>query len=249
MGVSLSLADTLGLHDVSLGAPWVLWLDEGAFGALPERDRADLLMEQRRWGRGGVASLEDWLERAPPSDKAALEAAATGGLFVWWPSLWRVLNPSFREHVLLSFVTEDRLPCCRDALPQAQWEQLNALLPGVRPLLGTFAHESGANCLSTVLAAFGVPSVEDTWLHGEPFMRWLEGHAVQTDEMDPLGTVLVWRDAQARVQHAAVALGNGWVFHKEAQAWFAPRQVVRLEDAWAHWSSPEGTVSAYWGNR
>jgi hypothetical protein len=34
-----------------------------------------------------------------------------------------------------------------------------------------------------------------------------------------------------------VSLGEGLVFHKESQAWWAPRQVARREEALSRWQA------------
>ncbi len=59
-----------------------------------------------------------------------------------------------------------------------------------------------------------------------------------------MGQVLVWRDDNVRVQHAAVSLGEGFVLHKEAQGWYAPRQVSRLDETLTRWQD-DGKVSVY----
>ena len=58
-----------------------------------------------------------------------------------------------------------------------------------------------------------------------------------------LGDVFVWRDGD-RVQHAAVSLGKDYVLHKEAQGWFAPRQVMRLGDVLERWQD-DGKLMVY----
>lgn len=77
--------------------------------------------------------------------------------------------------------------------------------------------------MSTVIAAFGVPCIDDKWIHPEPFERWLK--KLEPDENfgkglgglnKGLGRVCVWRDEQECVQHAAVSLGQGYLLHKEA---------------------------------
>ena len=251
MRTPLSLNDTFQLYEVSAEATWALWLDDAAFFSLSASARRLLLEEQRRLGRGGVVALDDWLDKAGPADSVLLEAAADDGSFVWWTSLWRKLTPALRRRVLLSFVASDRLPCERHNLSEEHWQEVDARFPAVRSLAGTFVSESGANCLSTVVAACGVPAVAEVWLHPAPFSRWLETRATETNDFDALGTVLVWR-SQDEVQHAALCLGDGWALHKEAQAWFAPRQVTALSDVRKRWDAPDSSVTGYaveWSSR
>lgn len=101
------------------------------------------------------------------------------------------------------------------------------------------------------MAAFGAPAVAERWVHPGPFERWLgrfsrlsEHSAQASPKSADLGLVLVWRDEQARVQHAVVGLGADLVLHKEAQGWHAPRQVMGLEDALSRWQA-SGRLSVY----
>ena len=69
----------------------------------------------------------------------------------------------------------------------------------------------------------------------EQFEAWLGARQIQPGKPEDLGAVLLWRDHESVLQHAAVSLGDGLVFHKEAQTWWTPRQVVRLEDVFDRW--------------
>ena len=245
-GVTLSLHDTFTTYRVSDEPPWVVWLTHEAFSSLSHDERFDLLGEQRTFGRAGVVHLDEVADQVEVNRIAAL---ATGGLFVWWPKLWGLLYASERERVLRTLVESDRLPCRRDDLSARDWHRVAARLPGAGELAGSFLPESGGNCLATVMAAFGAPAVAERWVHPEPFGRWL-GSFTSSDsaqlrlESPNLGDVLVWRDDSARIQHAAVSLGKGFVLHKEAQCWYVPRQVVGLKDALARWQD-DGHLSLY----
>ena len=224
----LSVRDTLNLHDVDPEANWALLLDEQGFLALPPHTRTELLEAQLGFRRDGVEC-----------DPVTQELSA------WWPAAWKALTPDARWAHLKTFLETDRLPCRRRELTPAHRRELLARFPALMPLLGTYAAESGANCFTSVMAACGVPGVTDLWMHSPPFLRWLDRAAALSDTLDAEGTVLVWRDAAGVTQHAALALGHGWLFHKEAQAWFAPRQVVRLQDALERWQHEGWTVSGY----
>lgn len=244
MNWPLSFVDTFTLYRVSADLPWVALLGEDAFAALDEAVRTRLVQGQRRAGRGGVFDVTAWSDALPPEDVAALRATPDG-LALLWPSVWRALSAAGRTVILRSVLAEDRLAHRGRELSAAHWAEIDERLPGVRSLAGTFADESGANCLGTVVAAFGEVDAANVWLHPEPFERWLFDGARRGHEPDALGTVLVWRDATGRVQHAAVSLGRGWAFQKDAQGWFAPRQIVRLDDLVARWFDETWTVEAW----
>ena len=224
----LGVRDTLNLHDVTPEASWALLLDEHGFLALPPHTRTELLEAQLGFRRGGV-------ECDP----------LTQELSVWWPGPWKALTPDARWTHLKTFLEQGRLPCRRRELTPAHRQQLRGRFPELLPLMGTFAADSGPNCFGSVMAACGVPGVSGLWMHSPPFMRWLERAAVPSDDLGACGTVLIWRDASGQVQHAALALGHGWLFHKEAQAWFSPRQVVRQQEALERWRHEGWTVSGY----
>jgi hypothetical protein len=230
----MAVHDTLNLYEVTPEAMWVLLLDEQGFADLPAGTQAGLLDAQLAFRRGGVEQAE---RLGPPR--------------VWWPGSWQALPPEARWKRLKRFVEDDRLPCRRRELTSAHRRELRRRFPALMPMLGTFVPASGPNCLTSVMAAYGVPGTTNMWMHAPPFLRWLERAAVMSDSAETLhdvaqmGTVLVWRDAAGVVQHAALSLGEGWLFHKEAQGWFTPRQVVRLTDALGRWQHEGWSLSGY----
>lgn len=247
-GVSLSLHDTFATYDIGENPPWVMWLTYAAFASLGYAEQLDLLQEQRSFGRAGVVHLDEVADRVDTTKVAEL---VTEGYFVWWRQLWELLEKIEQYGILRTFVETDRLPCRRGELSSRYWHLVASCLPGARDLAGSFLPESGGNCLATVMAAFDAPAVAERWVHPEPFERWLERFTRPSEssvqlplEPPELGSVLVWRDENARVQHAAVSLGAGFVLHKEAQGWYAPRQVGGLKDALAQWQD-SGRLSVY----
>lgn len=241
-GVSLSLHDTFTTYNVAENADWVVWLTFGAFSSLPQAVRSELLAEQRDFGRGGVFGVAEVGGTLEPE---TLSAVSLHGFVVWWPELWVQLSEGEKVGVLKAFAETDRLPCRRHDLAPDDWVRVASVLPGAHEVAGTFLPDSGGNCLETVMAAFGVPAVAEIWVHPEPFERWLATFSPLPDGgLEPvLGDVLVWRDG-GRVQHAAISLGRGFVLHKEAQGWFAPRQVMRLGGVLERWRD-DGNVSVY----
>lgn len=247
-GVPLSLHDTFATYAVREDPPWVMWLTYEAFASLGHAERFELLREQRIFGRAGVVHLDDVADRVDITKVAEL---VTEGYFVWWPQLWELLEEIEQYDILRTFVETDRLPCRRSALSSRHWHLVATYLPGAPELAGSFLSQSGGNCLATVMAAFGAPAVAERWVHPEPFERWLgrfsplsERLAQASLEAADVGLVIVWRDENTRIQHAAVTLGAGFVLHKEAQGWYAPRQVVGLEDALARWQD-SGRLNVY----
>jgi cell wall-associated NlpC family hydrolase len=59
----------------------------------------------------------------------------------------------------------------------------------------------------------------------ELFEQWLAESTTAGGRDDAPGTVFVWRDTLDAVQHAAIAIGDGWILHKPSQSWMTPRKV------------------------
>lgn len=104
------------------------------------------------------------------------------------------------------------------------WRACRDVLPRAEELAGTFAERSGPNCFATVLAAAGAGD-DDAWLLQPAFEDWLRTACTRGGRDDRPGTVLVWRDGEGLVQHAAVTIGDGWAMEKPAQTWWTARGV------------------------
>jgi len=114
----------------------------------------------------------------------------------------------------------------------AIWARADRLLPRAADLAGTLPRESGPNCFGNVLAAAGAGEASD-WSGREPFEEWLAAHTrpVRGTTRDHLpGVVLVWRNDDDLAEHAAVTIGDGYVFNKPSQGWFSPRMVWTVQE-------------------
>jgi hypothetical protein len=82
-----------------------------------------------------------------------------------------------------------------------------------------------------------VPSL---WLQTETFLRTLRERDYKKSNLEPNehlpeGSILMWENDRG-VHHACFYLGDGLVFNKDAQTWFAPRQILKLETVQQNWS-------------
>jgi hypothetical protein len=146
---------------------------------------------------------------------------ADGHRFVWWKSVLR----DAATVVLPRIVSEDLGPSRHRAVPASVWAAVGDVLPNARELAGTFPAGSGPNCFGTVMAAAGVEGAAEEWMQRQPFDAWLDQRTTRGGRDEVPGTVLVWRDANRAVQHAAVTLGAGWALHKPSQSWMTPRKI------------------------
>ncbi|GAB3422901.1 hypothetical protein GCM10027569_54940 [Flindersiella endophytica] len=80
------------------------------------------------------------------------------------------------------------------------------------------------------MAASGVSGAEYEWVVCEPFEEFLATRTEPGGNDDQPGTVLVWRDHDGRVTHAAVTLGSGYALQKPSQCWYSPRQVLTVRE-------------------
>jgi hypothetical protein len=129
------------------------------------------------------------------------------------------------------FVEEGRRRSCHVQVAEATWKTASRVLPGARGLAGTFPPGSGPNCFGAVMGAAGVAGAAQTWMQRQPFEDWLATACRPGGRDDHVGTMLVWRDGNRSVQHAAVTLGDGWALHKPSQGWMSPTKVLNVRDA------------------
>lgn len=203
--------DTYRTYAIDRRAARTAWLTQAAYDDLPKATRAALVRAQVNYGRGAVPTVRKWAGVVG----SEVRQQADGHRFVWWKSLLR--EP---DRVLPEIVSEDLGPS-----RHAQVRTWPADLPRVRELAGTFADGSGPNCFGTVMAACGVEGAESVWMLREPFEEWLANHTEPGGQDGVPGTVFVWRDAAALVQHAALTIGDSWMLHKPSQSWMTPRKV------------------------
>jgi hypothetical protein len=220
------LRDTYEVWNLAEGLE-VVWLDEQEFHAQPSDVRAGLICAQVRHGRGAVPSISDW---ADILHAQVLQEQADGHRFVWWPTL---VEP-YLDAVLERAVSEGQLPCLRTSVPEEIWREAAPILPRARELSGTFASGSRGGsvagddasfCFAAVMASAGVEGANDVAFEG-----WLAAHCLVGGSDDLPGTVLVWRNVDGNLHHAAVTLGGGWALHKPGQEWLSPRQVLAVSD-------------------
>jgi hypothetical protein len=113
----------------------------------------------------------------------------------------------------------------------------------VRLLAGTFSDSSGANCFATVIAGLtpDLPEskgISQTWMLEDEFLKALEILGFRDSGKLELpvkpNSVITWHID--RTIHACLALEFGLVLNKDAQSWFAPRQILRLENVLKTWT-------------
>jgi hypothetical protein len=174
---------------------------------------------------------------------------------------WWALQPAERRRWLLHFVSKGRESCLSGTLSAEQWERIEQTHgPQIRLLAGTMSPVSGPNCFATALAAATnspaqALSIAGHWLHPEPLLRglaergyrfgWALGASPEEIAGLPEGAVILFVDGSERPQHAAYYLGDGLVLNKDAQGWFAPRQIRPVGELLQNWLGDEMRAHVY----
>jgi hypothetical protein len=202
-----------------------LWLTQAEFAELPLKVRRALIFKREATGR---------LSQLEPSARQRVDGHLTDTRIVWWPSVLAAVG----DRPVLDYVDEGVRPSRHREVRRSTWTATARLLPAAADLAGTYPPGSGPNCFGTVLAAAGVPGAASERVGREPFEEWLAERTTPirgTDQDHELGVVLVWRNAEGRVDHGAVTIGDGYALSKPSQAWCSPRAV---------WTVPETIMAA-----
>jgi hypothetical protein len=242
----LSFHDSYGTYDIKLEGAWVILLNSQQLQALPNKRKRQLLHLQTSLGRGQVYKFDEYKDLLEDSE---LEQAQRQ-IFFWEEktmlelnhTLWRSFSFATQKHWLAKFVSEDRSECLSSQLSKKEWQSINKRYRAIKHLVG-FVDSSGPNCFATTLAALldveKAKGVSSLWLQSETFLREIERRGYQKSNLEvnanlPDGSILVWQNDNG-LQHACLYLGEGLAFNKDAQAWFAPRQILKLETVLGPW--------------
>jgi len=257
----LEARDSYATYHVDHAGAWATLLDDGALDDLSPAARRALLRVQWGLGRGQIydramardlcagstlalAAIDPWTFDADGGDKVALQHRA------WW-----AFPEEIQRRWLHWFVSRDRADCIASSLEADDWAAMDRRYrETVRHLAGAFLPCSGPNCFSTTLAAVTpgaqhAEAVSRLWLHQPPFHRALNALGFQRIEHlrciedVSAGTILVWFDDADVAQHACFVPAPGLALNKDAQGWFAPRQLVPLKRVLDDWQN-EGLVLA-----
>jgi hypothetical protein len=237
---TLEYRDAYLTYRVSKEAEFVALLKPEEFRALPRAIQAELMALQTQLKRGQLYKLEfvrDVLGKIPSS----LEQDIFADHFVLRFDVWNDFTPEFRYCWLATYVSLERLNCLSSLLPENTWA---ALPEQVRRLAGTFSNSSGANCFATVIAGLTPDLLESTrisslWILEHEFLAELSARgfhdAGKLEIPVKLNSVITWLNSSGKIIHACLVLDSGLVLNKDAQSWFTPRQILKLEDVLESW--------------
>lgn len=244
--LGLAFKDAYRTYSVSNDATRVMLFSSEEFHLLSLETRARLMRLQTQLDRGQVYPISFVLRvlRDFPSAMGFLESDtfdtdAGPHVGLRYDAWWR-LSTRVRHAWLEHFVSQDRSVCLSARLSGRMLQSITGKHPSiVSELIGSFASRSGPNCFATTLAAVTnsltiARSISGLWLPAESFLRELtergfHPRAPLKNARLESGDVIVWFDADHRARHACYALTPEMVLNKDAQAWYAPRQLLPLE--------------------
>ncbi|WP_042148258.1 hypothetical protein [Paucisalibacillus sp. EB02] len=148
-------------------------------------------------------------------------------------SMWEKLEESFKEQLLTTMVNE--------WWNEGECEELPKSLPSfLKPFANTFSHLQGANCLAAVLFAISKGKQEwfiYEWIHQKTFLEKLKQYHYEEflDEGLHQGNIVIWKDENAIIQHAAYYIGEGLYFNKHGQTIFNPWKILTKEKLYKEW--------------
>ncbi len=223
----LEYLDAYAPWSVPARAQHVALLEPDDISMLNPSTRMALNRAQIEFNRGSVYPLKMARDFAIPTE--FLERDTIDDQFLLRFDAWHALPEAAQFDWLQCYVNSDGLTS----------------LESRHPLIG-FSANSGPNCFATTLAAIEPNQTEalkvaQTWLHQPKFLQKLENlnyNAPQPYDGSPLPprAVLLFKDSNGLIVHAAAHLENNLMLNKDAQSWHRPRQVLKLEDLLERWA-------------
>lgn len=209
-------------------AQYVIIAEKEWIESISEEVKQFILNSQVQSERGLVlpASFIQDIEKIPSN-------YVVNGHVVIQRSMWEKLDESSKEQLLTTMVYEwwDKGEC--NEAPMS--------LPNfLKPFANTFGHYQGANCLASVLFAISKGKQEwfiYEWIHQKTFLEKLKQYHYKEflDEVLHLGDIVVWKDKDEIIQHAAYYIGDGLYFNKHGQTMFNPWKILSQEELYKEW--------------
>lgn len=148
-------------------------------------------------------------------------------------AMWERWNKCYKEQFLLTMVHE-------------WWDdgECEPLPPLIEDFLVPFANKfgtvQGANCLATALYAISQGTQQwfiYEWIHQNTFLEKLQQYhylEILDENLQPKD-VVVWKDTNGIIQHAAYHMGNNYFFNKHGQTMFNPWKILLKERLYKEW--------------
>ncbi|WP_456271110.1 hypothetical protein [Bacillus sp. AK031] len=255
---SLDVKTSFATWSISRDAKYYSKITNKDFILLTEEQQKEILEQQWLLGRG-MLFLEDDLKALFKDESAeALEVLLQSSFFnkeinktvyMIQGHLFALFTAGAKREFLLSYaalwtVDHPVLP----QLPQSLCMKLMEEFTGISPFFDSFSTKNGPNCLAaTAVAASNNPKLIEEWMQPERFASILK-----TEQYNPVSAeylqkrdVLVWKNQQEQIVHAAYLLSAIYCFNKHGQTMFNPWQVQKAEDVIASWNHEDLNMQVY----
>ena len=202
-------------------------VDEGEWAAaLSEHDRGRASSLQVRFKRGLCPSRDRFANADLP------ESAVANGRVVLDSTLWESLPDAIKRAVI-----DSELPDWDDDIGYAVPESTPGHLASIA---NTFEQHEGMNCLA--VTAFAITANRDhllQWMVPEAFLDVLRNHgfAEIDDQHLRADDVIVFRDEEGHIVHAAYVVAQDRILNKNGQTSFNPISVIDVGMLSAAWSA------------
>jgi hypothetical protein len=249
-GFSLEYGDVYHIWQVSLAEQaWVTLVPAEHLGGFDPALLERLLAFQVRCGRGHVYD-GDWFSEweRPVSTTVTVDGR---WFYLLTATDWAQYSLEIRQEWVLKWLRNRLQGDVHYPVREAEKRHPRVPFALIIEYAGTLAGVSGPNCFAATIAmvvgGIGPHHYPQSrrliaeWLHPEPFFRLLSRqgyahvkslrHVSEFSLMQP-SDVLVWFSKDGVPTHAAFAVTNALIFHKSAQGWDHPWEVVPVGDVW-----------------
>ncbi len=247
---SLEFSDAYLTYLIPKEAEFVVLLEPQDFRLLPREIQAELMAIQKHLGRGQFYNL-GFVQNVFGEIPASLESDVFEDHFVLHFDTWNDFPADIQYQWMAAYVSSERQNCLSSQMPENTWA---ALPEQVRRLAGTFSSTSGANCFATVIAGLTPDLLESTrisnlWMLERGFLAGLKAQgfhdAGQLEFASKPNSVITFLNSSGVNIHACLTLEFGLALNKDAQSWFAPRQILRLQDVLNSWQEDSVEVRVW----
>lgn len=207
---------------------YVLVAEKHWIEKLSKDEKQLLLNEQVKCQRGLVfpLTLMEHIEDIP------LDYVVEGHLVIQ-RAMWEQWDQRCKEQFLITIVN--------DWWEEGECEQLPPFAEDfLVPFANKFCTIQGANCLASVLYAISHGTQEwfiYEWVHQNTFLQKLQQYhyiEIQDGHLQPKD-IVVWKDTNGVIQHAAYHIADNYFFNKHGQTIFNPWKILLKDHLYKEW--------------
>lgn len=220
---------------ISKEAHYVLVANHDWIENLLMQQKKELFELQVRMGRGLVLPLSLFLDKnGIPKEYIVVDREER--FVVLQHGMWRQLSYENKSQLIKRYAKEWDDWNCHEVPKQAPLH--------LKKYANTFSTLPGSNCLSATLFAISKSEwIIEEWVHPQTFERGLIRADYSLTKTDLCaGDVVVWKNSDGIIQHAAYHIESKLFFNKNGQTFFNPWKIVSWNDLNEEWKRYEINV-------